>query len=165
MKHPPMTRRSFLSLATAAAFLVVVPGCGLRRRPVPRENESRALARMARLFYPHDDLTDDLYAEVLQPLWQRADEDPALATALREGLEELDRIAGQDWRAASAADQIGALARMEGGPFFTTVQDAVRQQLYEHPDVWRLIGYEGSSVEHGGYLHRGFDDIDWLPEA
>ena len=165
MKHPLMTRQSFLWLVTAAVFLMVAPGCGLRRRPVPSESESRVLARMARLLYPHDNLADDIYAEVLQPLWQRADEDPALAAALREGLEELDRIAGQDWRTATAADQIGALARMEGRLFFTTVQAAVRQRLYEHPDIWRQIGYEGSSVEHGGYLHRGFDDIDWLPEA
>ena len=28
--------------------------------------------------------------------------------------------------------------------------------------VWAHIGYEGSSFERGGYLQRGFDDIDWL---
>ena len=26
-------------------------------------------------------------------------------------------------------------------------------------------GYEGSSAEHGGYIKRGFADIDWLPKA
>jgi len=34
--------------------------------------------------------------------------------------------------------------------------------LYNQKDVWTKLGYEGSSAEFGGYLHRGFDDIDWL---
>ena len=35
--------------------------------------------------------------------------------------------------------------------------------LYDDHEVWDLLGYEGSSFEKGGYLHRGFDDLDWLP--
>jgi hypothetical protein len=31
--------------------------------------------------------------------------------------------------------------------------------------VYRFFGFEGSSVEHGGYIDRGFDDIGWLPNA
>jgi hypothetical protein len=30
--------------------------------------------------------------------------------------------------------------------------------------VWDLLGYEGPSFDKGGYLHRGFNDLDWLPE-
>ena len=32
-------------------------------------------------------------------------------------------------------------------------------------EVWPKFGYEGSSAEHGGYIKRGFADIDWLPKA
>ena len=35
--------------------------------------------------------------------------------------------------------------------------------LYDDHEVWDLLGYEGSSFDKGGYLHRGFDDLDWLP--
>ncbi len=28
----------------------------------------------------------------------------------------------------------------------------------------KMVGYEGSSVEYGGYKERGFSDIDWLPK-
>jgi len=28
--------------------------------------------------------------------------------------------------------------------------------------VWPKFGYEGSSSERGGYINRGFDDINWL---
>jgi hypothetical protein len=31
--------------------------------------------------------------------------------------------------------------------------------------VYRFFGFEGSSVEQGGYIHRGFDDIGWLPSS
>lgn len=162
MKYVYMTRRSFLTSAAGAAFIVALPGCGLEAGL--GENDRRALLRMARLLYPHDALADDIYAEVLQPFQSRVADDRAMAAALRAGFEELDRAAGRDWRTAPTDDQIEALQRIEDAAFFETVQGAVRTQLYEHPEVWNLIGYEGSSVEYGGYVHRGFDDIDWLPE-
>jgi len=37
--------------------------------------------------------------------------------------------------------------------------------LYNQHDVWTKLGYEGPSWEKGGYLERGFNDIDWLPEG
>ena len=29
-------------------------------------------------------------------------------------------------------------------------------------DVWPIFGYQGESFSQGGYIERGFDDIDWL---
>ncbi len=37
--------------------------------------------------------------------------------------------------------------------------------LYDDKEVWEILGYEGASYDKGGYLHRGFDDLDWLPAA
>ena len=34
--------------------------------------------------------------------------------------------------------------------------------LYNQKEVWPLFGYEGESFSQGGYIDRGFDDIDWL---
>ena len=31
-----------------------------------------------------------------------------------------------------------------------------------NPALFPLFGYEGSSVEKGGYLARGYNDLDWL---
>jgi hypothetical protein len=31
--------------------------------------------------------------------------------------------------------------------------------------VWKVLGYEGPSAELGGYINRGFSDIDWLQDA
>ena len=30
--------------------------------------------------------------------------------------------------------------------------------------MWDLLGYEGYSSDKGGYINRGFNDLDWLPE-
>jgi hypothetical protein len=53
---------------------------------------------------------------------------------------------------------------VESEPFFAAIQGGVMARFYNHPKVWEHIKYPGSSVEFGGYVDRGFDDIDWLPE-
>ncbi|MDP9178504.1 MAG: hypothetical protein M3O61_12560 [Gemmatimonadota bacterium] len=154
-------RRAFVTAATTAVLLLLLPGCtgdvGLD------EQQRRRLSRMARLLYPHDALPDATYDAVLESLQRRANQDPALAAALRDGLRQLDRAADGDWRNAPPHVQIQALRTLETGAFFDTVRQAVTAELYERPEVWRLIGYEGPSAPLGGYLHRGFNDIDWLP--
>jgi hypothetical protein len=34
--------------------------------------------------------------------------------------------------------------------------------MYVQPEVWALLGYRGNALAQGGYLNRGFNDIDWL---
>jgi len=152
-----------MASSAGAAIMIALPGCA--PEVWLREKDERALLRMARLLYPHDALADEIYANVLQPLLARAYEDGALASNLRAGFETLDRATGREWRTAPPSNQLEALKRIEDEAFFETVRNAVRTQLYQRKEVWELIGYEGSSVEYGGYLERGFDDIDWLPEV
>ena len=45
-----------------------------------------------------------------------------------------------------------------------TVREAAISGVYRDERTWQLLGYEGEASKYGGYLHRGFDDIDWLPE-
>jgi hypothetical protein len=158
--EPVLTdRRAFLTAATTAALLLLLPGC----TGGAAEEQRRRLSRIARLLYPHDALPDATYDAVLGSLQQRASDDPTLAAALRECLEQLDRAADGDWPNAPPQVQIQSLRTMETGAFFDTVRQAVSDELYERPEVWRLIGFEGPSAPLGGYLYRGFDDIAWLP--
>ena len=53
---------------------------------------------------------------------------------------------------------------MAGTPFFALVHATTVVALYDDHEVWDLLGYEGSSFDKGGYLDRGFDDLDWLPD-
>ena len=34
--------------------------------------------------------------------------------------------------------------------------------LYNQKEVWPIFGYEGEFLSKGGYIERGFDDIEWL---
>jgi hypothetical protein len=49
---------------------------------------------------------------------------------------------------------------VEGEAFFAAILGNVQARFYNHPKVWALINYP----QFGGYVDRGFDDIDWLPE-
>ena len=36
--------------------------------------------------------------------------------------------------------------------------------LYNDQETWETLGYEGASFDQGGYVNRGFNDLDWLPD-
>ena len=37
--------------------------------------------------------------------------------------------------------------------------------LYASPLAYAHFGYEGEAYSKGGYLTRGFNDLDWLPDV
>jgi hypothetical protein len=63
------------------------------------------------------------------------------------------------------ADRVVVLRGVEQTPFFKKVRSDLVVSLYNQEAIWPKFGYEGSSADKGGYIHRGFDDIDWLPTA
>jgi hypothetical protein len=128
------------------------------------KGNSNELARMARLLFPHDAIADNVYAEVIDSVLSAAAGDAALMGALNDAVAALNAAQGGDWFAAGAEEQIVAMQAVEGEAFFAAILGNVQARFYNHPQVWELIKYPGSSVEFGGYLDRGFDDIDWLPE-
>ena len=81
--------------------------------------------------------------------------DEQAAAAHRRSYLELD----------DEAARVSVLKAASDSPFFQAVRSDLVVSFYNQPDLWALFGYEGSSFEHGGYIHRGFDDIDWLPKA
>ena len=62
-------------------------------------------------------------------------------------------------------DRVKLLQGIEHTEFFKTVRGDLVVSLYNQKELWPKFGYEGSSAEHGGYIKRGFADIDWLPKA
>ena len=48
--------------------------------------------------------------------------------------------------------------------FFALLRSTAVVELYDNPLVWKAFGYEGPSAHLGGYVNRGFDDLDWLPD-
>lgn len=129
---------------------------------MPQSLDPQAYAttlRVCRVMYPHDDLPDEAYDKVVRKLEADARADDSVRATIERGVADLDRFADMD-----ADAQLQALTAAEDSDYFKLVQAAAVVELYDNPLVWRAFGYEGPSVHLGGYLHRGFDDLDWLPD-
>ncbi len=169
------SRRGFLrgSAATVAAvavsgtsmFAVAAEASGLTA------DESRALLKFTRDLFPHDRLDDSFYAKAIAPLQDEAAKDAATRKLLSEGVAQLNAAtiasagasAGKPY--ADVTDEsvrVAAIKKIEGGAFFTKVYTGTMTPLYNQPELWPEFGYEGPSSDKGGYLHRGFNDINWL---
>ena len=59
-------------------------------------------------------------------------------------------------------DRVALLKGAEHGTLFQKMRGDLLVSLYNNKEIWPKFGYEGSSAEHGGYINRGFNDIDWL---
>ena len=59
-------------------------------------------------------------------------------------------------------DRVDLLRAMEDTAFFQQIRGGLVTGLYNQKAVWPLFGYEGASFEQGGYINRGFNDINWL---
>jgi hypothetical protein len=118
--------------------------------------------RAARTMFPHDSLPDEAYANVVAQIEHAAGDDEAVGKQVEQGIAELD---GSGSFAALDADaQLETLTRAEGSPFFELLKSTAVVALYDQPSVWEALGYEGPSAHLGGYLNRGFADLDWLPD-
>ena len=58
--------------------------------------------------------------------------------------------------------RVALLREIEQTDFFGKVRSDLSSRSTTIHEVWPKFGYEGSSAEHGGYINRGFNDIDWL---
>lgn len=125
------------------------------------DDERRLLIRTLRVVFPHDRFGEEPYARTADAVVEAATATPRQALMLRAGLRDLQAQAfdEMDEQAASAH-----LESLTSTPFFGLVHGTGVVALYDDHDVWDVLGYEGPSYDHGGYLDRGFDDLDWLPE-
>lgn len=128
---------------------------------------AKTLLRMARDVFPHDRLPERYYVEAIRPHEQAAAKDKALKALIQDGVRELDKAATQRFgkpyaQVAQESDRVSLLTAIEATPFFQKIRGDMVTGLYDNKAVWPLLGYEGSSWEKGGYIARGFDDVNWL---
>jgi hypothetical protein len=123
-----------------------------------------ALLQLARDIYPHDQIPDRFYAIAVKAYDAKAGTDAEHKKLIEDGIAELDEKAGQGgyiglgWE----DDRLALLREIEETPFFQTVRGGLVTGLYNQKDIWPYFGYEGESYSKGGYIERGFDDIEWL---
>jgi hypothetical protein len=172
------SRRIFLQGAAAAAPVVAVAAsAGLSIEDAWADDATalapstlKTLVKVARDIYPHDFLVDGYYITAIKPWDGKAGKDPAVKTLLEDGVRRLDQDARDRHNAAYAqvlweADRVVLLQGIEQTDFFKKLRSDLVVSLYNQEELWPKFGYEGSSAEHGGYIKRGFNDIDWLPKV
>lgn len=172
-KTPDLDRRSFLA-TTGAAALVVTSGAvmcpseswGLEAKNLKPETV-RTLIKMARDIYPHDRVPDKFYAASVKGMDDKSTEGAAIKKTLEDGVAALD-AAAKKAHGVGYADvgwehqRVALLKAIENDGFFQAVRGDLVVSLYNNKEVWPIFGYEGESASKGGYIKRGFNDIDWL---
>jgi len=131
--------------------------------PTVSDTARAALIRLLRAAYPHATFPDGPYERTADEIIGQLDESLWHRLTLTQGLESLDAAAGGDFAALDDETALKVLRKMEHAEFFTFVRGVAVVSLYNDHEVWELLGYEGASYDQGGYIDRGFDDLDWLP--
>lgn len=128
------------------------------------ERQRQILFRLLRVAYPHDRFPDAPYQRTAQQIEDAVGADDAALAALAAGLDALDAAADGDFVSLDEDAATVALRAVEQAPFFGQIRATTVVALYDDREVWDLLGYEGSAFEDGGYVNRGFADLDWLPD-
>lgn len=165
-----MTRRQLLSgtVAASASFaigtgFIAAPDAAWALEVTHLKPETMAtLVRMARDIYPHDQVADEYYVIAV-----RGYDSAEMAEMVEAGISALDAAAQGRGHASYLdvgweRDRVDILRAMEESHFFQTVRGGLVTGLYNQKAVWPIFGYEGESFSEGGYLDRGFNDINWL---
>ena len=166
-----LTRRQLLSRATAAVgtgfvigpgFLAATNAAWARELTVLEPDTFASLVQMARDIYPHDTVGDEYYVVAVSGY-----DTTEAAPGIEAGIAELNAAArsrgfdsylGIGWE----RDRVDVLRGMEDSAFFQQIRGGLVTGLYNQKAVWPIFGYEGESFSQGGYIDRGFNDINWL---
>lgn len=128
------------------------------------EEARQTLIRVLRVAFPHESVPDGPYQRTADTILTEAQNETWFRVALTQGLLSLNQMADGDFRTLDDESALKVLRRVEGTEFFGFVRRTAVLNLYDDADVWEALGYEGPSFEHGGYINRGFNDLDWLPD-
>ncbi|MGI9522979.1 MAG: gluconate 2-dehydrogenase subunit 3 family protein [Hyphomicrobiaceae bacterium] len=173
-RRPKVSRRALLTGSGAAVLAVsigpdgLVSGRAWAAQPAAVTPETFAtLVQVSRDIYPHDRFADSIYAEAVKEIDASAAGDDKTTKLLEDGVAALNSAAqgahGSAYNAVEwESDRVALLRAIETGPFFQKIRGALITGIYNKPRVWELLGYEGESASKGGYINRGFDDLDWI---
>lgn len=126
---------------------------------------NRTLVAMIKAAFPHDGVPDAAYERTARTVVQEAENTTWMRVKLASGLDSLEGLADGRFTELSREEALPVLRRIQHTPFFGFVRQTTVVTLYEDEEVWEVLGYEGPSFDKGGYIDRGFDDLDWLPDA
>lgn len=158
-----MDRRALLN-GVAAVGLVFTPVRRLFAGADATGSLDEFLLVMLQRLFPHPQVPAQIYRDVAHGLGAAVRNDSALSALVATGRRQLDQDAAAPWLEVDEIQQTARLREIENTAFFQTLRGMGSFSFYGNPEVWPFFGYEGSSFEKGGYLGRGFNDLDWLPD-
>ena len=114
--------------------------------PLLPDDAQARLVRVIRVAFPHRGFPDGPYERTAEHI--------------------LVTVSGNAFQTAQldATERLSVLEQVQHTPFFQLVRSTTVVFMYSDRDVWEVLGYEGESSDKGGYVDRGFDDLDWLPD-
>jgi hypothetical protein len=122
------------------------------------QHDADTLLAVIRTLYPHDSLPDHIYRRVVLHIARLG-----AAEKLAPFCQSLNAAWPLPFAELAETYRVQILKSLETRPEFTVIQRLAVRYLYDDVEVWAAFGYEGAAVHLGGYLKRGFDDLDWLP--
>lgn len=131
----------------------------------PSKAETETLVQYAHFVLPVLAPNHARYRAVADKISAQAAQIPPIASMMADGIAALNDSGKGPWLQLPLPDKTKLMGSLEGTPFFGFLRWTTSEIVMRDPVLWEKLGYQGSAIEHGGYLHRGFDDIDWLPRA
>lgn len=165
MTSVSMTRRGVVRGIALAATLPLACGTAIGAAPAAVDRRVATTAALLRVAFPHGRLTPDYYRSVAETYVKEIAAKAAAISEHDRGLALLDGNHIAPFADLPPVIQKGLVEKVDQEPFFKAILWRGAELIYRDRSVWKMVGYEGSSLEYGGYHDRGFDDIDWLPKA
>ncbi len=162
MPIPSLQRRKVLIAISQIALAASLNACSeAEQAAAPAaagDTDLELLASVSYDLFPFAALMPEMYVRVAERLQQAGN--PAIAEGLGQLRAAVDNL---PWKDVDEARRVAVLTEMQATPFFAAVRAMTLEVLYRSPEVFAMVGYGGSAIEQGGYINRGFGDIDWLP--
>ncbi len=159
-----ISRRSFLVGAfatTVYASLWSIDKSQAKISAGSKKEDKEILMKMVRTLYPHDRFPSGPYDRTTEDVIKKGNSSPDNAVMLQEGIDKLKADGFDKLNFEKSTEYLENMGRTK---FFEHVRGTSTVTLYNDKEVWELLGYEGYSSDKGGYINRGFNDLDWLPE-
>jgi hypothetical protein len=125
--------------------------------------DAHILLAAVETLYPHETLNRLIYRRVILQFDRVATANPDAAQTLIAFCASLQTAFPLPFAELAESYRVAALKNIEATASFFFLQRLAIRYLYDDVEVWAAFGYEGASVHLGGYVKRGFDDLDWLP--
>ena len=159
-----ISRRSFLAGAFASTVYVSLWSIDPAKAKITageKKEDKEVLMKMVRTLYPHDRFPDGPYIRTTDDVINKGNSSSEKSIMLQAGIDLLkaDNFSKMNFKKATKY-----LTKMGRTEFFEHVRGTTTVTLYNDKETWELLGYEGPSYDKGGYIKRGFNDLDWLPE-